>query len=225
MTDLFKQADQPHDKNTTQPRKRYKRQPRKNYFTPRKFRNREPVEQPDDPTIRHIRLTKGQVAVVDAFLYEWLSQYNWHANWAKTTNSYYAARPGFENGVKCRLSMHREILGLKIGDPRRGDHQNRNTLCNLGSNLRYANPEESSRNCGIRSDNKSGFRGVYWAKRSGRWVAEIQVSGKSSVVARCKIKEDAARAYDRAAIKYHGKFAVLNFPLSDYLNDVGLDSD
>jgi len=60
MTDLFKQADQPHDKNTTSQEK-IQASTEENYFTPRKFRNREPVEQPDDPTIRHIRLTKDRL--------------------------------------------------------------------------------------------------------------------------------------------------------------------
>lgn len=69
---------------------------------------------------RTIPLTKGQVAIVDAADYEWLSQWNWYANYSKTTKHFYAMKwPS--------TAMHRLILGLRAGNPLHGDHANRNT--------------------------------------------------------------------------------------------------
>jgi len=57
------------------------------------------------------------------------------------------------------------------------------------------------------STNKSGYRGVCFNKSKKRWQATI--SGK--FIGRYKIKEEAARAYDKEAKKLWGKMAVLNF--------------
>lgn len=40
------------------------------------------------------------------------------------------------NGKNYSVSMHREILGLKRGDRRQGDHKNHDTLDNRRNNLR-----------------------------------------------------------------------------------------
>ena len=37
------------------------------------------IEQPDDPTIRYIPLTRSKYAIVNASDYEWLMQWNWFA--------------------------------------------------------------------------------------------------------------------------------------------------
>lgn len=42
-----------------------------------------------DLAVKGIRLTQGQFGLVDAADYPRLSQFNWHADWAKTTESYY----------------------------------------------------------------------------------------------------------------------------------------
>lgn len=62
------------------------------------------------------------------------------------------------------------------------------------------------------SSNKSGFRGVHWATRRGRWQAQITNSGVHRHLGYFETSEEAARAYDVAALSLHGAFAQLNFP-------------
>jgi hypothetical protein len=45
-----------------------------------------------------------------------------------------------------------------------------------------------------------------------RWRARIRVNGKRISLGLFKDEIEAAKAYDRAARKYHGEFASLNFP-------------
>ena len=45
---------------------------------------------PTEKLTRHIPLSQGQVAIVDAEDYEFLMQWNWYAAWMPSTQSYYA---------------------------------------------------------------------------------------------------------------------------------------
>ena len=60
---------------------------------------------------RFIPLSKGQVAIVDAADFDWLSQWKWCAMWSERTNSFYAVRSTPRvNGKQKMLRMHREIM-------------------------------------------------------------------------------------------------------------------
>ena len=51
------------------------------------------------------------------------------------------------------------------------------------------------------SDAKSSkFRGVSWHKKSGRWRATIKLQGQKLQVGAFKDEEEAARAFDAAAV-------------------------
>ena len=63
---------------------------------------------------------------------------------------------------------------------------------------------------GPRSDNSSGYKGVYPKRK--RWSAKIHVNGKNVNIGCFATKEEAARAYDAAALLYHGSDTHLNFP-------------
>ena len=54
-----------------------------------------------------------------------------------------------------------------------------------------------------------------WAKKRGCWQAQIQVDGKRHFLGYFTVKEDAARAYDDAAVEAFGEFAQRNLPPQD----------
>jgi AP2 domain len=177
------------------------------------------VEQPLDPFIRHISLTQGLYAVVDTHLYDWLMGWNWYARYDRSIGGYYAVRNSETvNRKKSIVSMHAQIMGEDKAEGRLRDHANRMTLDNRGSNLRWAFPNESSSNqdrprkTAVR---QSRFRGVKSHRDGNRWVAQISHMNIKISLGDHFEEKSAARAYDAAASKLHGKFAVLNFPPSE----------
>ena len=107
------------------------------------------------------------------------------------------------------LLMHRFILGLN--DPEiEIDHEDRNGLNNQRYNLRKAE-DKNQQNVGLRKDNKSGFKGVTWSAAAGMWRARIRIETKEIHLGVFTDLIEAAKVYDAAAIKYHGKFAYTNF--------------
>jgi len=113
---------------------------------------------PPNDQVRHIALTRGKFALVDAWNYEWLNRYRWFAMQGDRT--YYATRNDPERGT---VLMHREILRAPKGVP--VDHINGYGLNNRQSNLRLCTPGQNNCNRGRRR-HSSQFTGVCWHKQA-----------------------------------------------------------
>lgn len=164
------------------------------------------ADQPLDQSYRLIALTQKKVAIVDASDFPSLSKFNWHARWHRGSQTFYAARWTAENH---NLYMHQAICGCK-----EIDHWDGNGLNNRRSNLRPCTRGQNNSNRKILSNSKSGYKGVQFmpVHTCRPWMAKISFHGKRLYLGVFASPEQAARAYDEAAKKYHGEFAVLNFP-------------
>ncbi|XP_047311604.1 AP2-like ethylene-responsive transcription factor TOE3 [Impatiens glandulifera] len=81
-----------------------------------------------------------------------------------------------------------------------------------------AQPLKKSRR-GPRS-RSSQYRGVTFYRRTGRWESHIWDCGKQVYLGGFDTAHAAARAYDRAAIKFRGVEADINFTLEEYQDDM-----
>ena len=160
---------------------------------------------------------KGEEIFVDDSDYELLNKYTWFTHKYKHTSYAKTGKKG--------IPMHRMILELNDSIVL-VDHIDKNGLNNQRDNLRLATKSTNAMNKNAYGE--IPYKGVhirrqkqkYFHKGSGEYrysnsadsiVARIKVDGKSIYIGSgYKTIEDAALAYNEAAIKYHGEFAVLN---------------
>lgn len=84
------------------------------------------------------------------------------------------------------------------------DHRNRKHGENWIDNLRVADNTQNVVNCKVRSDNKSGYRGVTLYRR--RYRAIISTLGKPRLIGYFDTAEQAAEAYRAEAQRQYGEF-------------------
>lgn len=148
-------------------------------------------------------------ATVDDEDYGMLSRHRWQATYSAKGDCWYAQRTTTVDGRRRTVLMHRVILGLT--DPRvMGDHKNHDGLDNRRLNLRPCDNSANQGNGRKRSGGSSRYKGVSWAVKDARWIAQIQFHGVNRRLGSFLVEEDAARAYDEAALEQWGEFAVLN---------------
>lgn len=148
-----------------------------------------------------IELTKGQVAIVDDEDFERLAQWRW-----RNCNGYAVrSHPTMKRRV---IWMHREILQTPDGFDT--DHINGNKADNRKCNLRVATRSENKFNVGKRSDNTTGFKGVFWHSSARKFRAQITIGGHAKHLGYFATAEEASRAYNTAALSMHGEFVRIN---------------
>jgi len=86
------------------------------------------------------------------------------------------------------------------------DHANGDPSDNRWVNLRIANHAQNGWNTGLSRTNKTGFKGVCFDKRSGKYAAYICVNAKRKNLGLHKTPEEAHAAYCKAAADLHGEY-------------------
>lgn len=134
-----------------------------------------------------------------------IEQYKWHLH-----NYGYVEHVWMDNNKQRIMLLHAAIIELSGQTIQNGyeiDHKDCNPLNNLEINLRICTYAENAQNQKIRSNNTSGQTGVSWSKSVKKWLAQIMVNGRYKYLGYFDNIEDATKAYNAAAIKYHGEFA------------------
>lgn len=167
-----------------------------------------------------IVLTNGYVALVDDEDADRINEHHWWAH-RVAGGRVYAERKDW--AAQKTIRMHREIMGLPPSRSPQVDHINglfaegsEKVLDNRRANLRLATNGQNRANSRVsttRAGRPAGsrFKGVQWRPRIRRWVASCRSQGTLHYLGCFVVEEDAARAYDEAALRLHGEFARVNF--------------
>jgi hypothetical protein len=163
--------------------------------------------------MKTIPLTQGKCAIVDDGDFEFLNRRKWHAikTVRKCRTTFYARCWVSKKGKQSRHVLMHLML---CPDYRIVDHKNGDGLDNQRSNLRRGTHGGNQHNMHKYVGCGSRFKGVSWHKQNSYWRAQICVNSQRMYLGVFYSEVSAAIAYDRAAEKYFGEFALTNKALN-----------
>jgi hypothetical protein len=127
---------------------------------------------------------------------------NEEAGWVKTNGYKYVS-------ILSKSQLVHRIIYFMFHNtlPKYVDHIDGNPSNNKIENLRAATNAQNNWNTGIRKNNTSGVKGVYWDKKYNSWHAQCFINYKNHFLGRYKNIEDAEKVVKDFRLKHHGEFA------------------
>lgn len=114
---------------------------------------------------------------------------------------------------RVRYYVHRICYYLHTGTDPVGfevDHIDGNTANNSPTNLRVATASANQANQRLRKQNSSGYKGVSWHSARQKWRAQITVDKHYIHLGLHDTPQEAAQAYDSAAVELFANYAKTN---------------
>jgi hypothetical protein len=144
--------------------------------------------------MREIQLSQGQIALVDDADHPLLSDFHWCYRPERDGKQGYAIRHQRADGKYKTVYLHRHIMqpppGMEV------IFLNHDRLDCRRENLKVVTKEEARRHHRVRSDSRSGVKGVRYNAESDSWSAYVYRGGHAYHVGTYREQWQAERAYE-----------------------------
>lgn len=157
--------------------------------------------------MKRVQLSQGKFALVDDGDFDSVNRWKWSFQKMPTVDGY-AVRVVKENGRYRKIYLHRFLCGFPTGKVI--DHVDGDGLNNQRENLRVCVQHENISNQRKKKNNTSGFKGVSFHRRTGKWAAQITFQRVKRHIGLFPDAQSASDAYDQASKKTHGEFGLPN---------------
>ena len=152
----------------------------------------------------------GRVVLIDDEDWPLVTSYPWWLIESKRKNGslrgpYAHTEFRRDDGRLIKPYMHSLITGWPMTD-----HINHDGLDNQRSNLRPATYAQNLHNQRLRDSGSSRYKGVCWHRRGGKWQAGLTIDSRYIYLGLYAREEEAALAYNTAALEAFGAYACLN---------------
>lgn len=145
---------------------------------------------------QQLSLTQNQFAIVDDEDFPALSQSRWCYRPERNGKQGYAVRTVWVDGKARKQYLHRALMGA-IEPGQEVIFLNHDRLDCRRENLRVVSTQEARRHHRVRSDSKSGIKGITYNHEYGTWSADVYRHGHCYRVGTFHSQEAAIEAHEK----------------------------